>query len=493
MHASKDPKQVRQTCYLRSGKQPPGLISPVPVEEQNVSVQLPAFRAIIGSVGLYQDHESGGGSSAGVGTAPDHIHRRYLRHGRGRVSTQRSHNGSNLPAEESGVCYQPPLVGANPNPGNRISRIHSQLHKDGVEIAGAKDQEDQKRGRQSPAISHSISPDAVPHHRENECSYTGYSNGSTILQKPPGTPPRGPAGRPERIMLHFSFKMLLHGEEHSPQSAAPSGRAQHHSRRRVTGHERPLRLDAMSSNIPSEAGTSGDGPVCQQANTPTPSICELETRSDGRDHRCIHNELGRAQGVCQPPMESNREGTGTNMLSTGRACTGDAGMEGASMVPSTTGGVSIDITPDSPKEGSGCSHTSGEPPRGNPPTSRVGYLRQRYKDCQISEGATKLLLASWRHKSSKTYDSLFGKWASWCSEWDSDPVSCPIGEVVNFLAHLFVEGYQYRSINSYRSAISSMHEKVDGYEVGQRPLVSRTVKGVFHERPPQPSTLRHGM
>jgi len=58
--------------------------------------------------------------------------------------------------------------------------------------------------------------------------------------------------------------------------------------------------------------------------------------------------------------------------------------------------------------------------------------------------------------------------------------------VVNFLAHLFDQGYQYRSLNAYQSAISSVHEKVDGYEVGQHPLVSRLLKGVFHQRPPQP-------
>ena len=116
----------------------------------------------------------------------------------------------------------------------------------------------------------------------------------------------------------------------------------------------------------------------------------------------------------------------------------------------------------------------------------MDYLRQHYKDCQVSEGATKLLLASWRQKSSKTYDLLFGKWVSWCGERDSDPVSYPIGEVINFLAHLLEQGYQYRSINSYHSAISSVHEKVDGYEVGQHPMVSRILKGIFHIRPPQP-------
>ena len=51
---------------------------------------------------------------------------------------------------------------------------------------------------------------------------------------------------------------------------------------------------------------------------------------------------------------------------------------------------------------------------------------------------------------------------------------------------MFKEGYQYRSLNAYRSAISSVHEKADGYKVGQHPLVSRLLKEVFNQRPPKP-------
>ena len=54
------------------------------------------------------------------------------------------------------------------------------------------------------------------------------------------------------------------------------------------------------------------------------------------------------------------------------------------------------------------------------------------------------------------------------------------------LAHLHKEGYQYRSLNSYRSAISSVHERVDDYTLGQHPLVTRLMKGVFNDRPPLP-------
>ena len=58
------------------------------------------------------------------------------------------------------------------------------------------------------------------------------------------------------------------------------------------------------------------------------------------------------------------------------------------------GDAGRDPTTDPSKGGSGHSNTTREPPIGGPPASRVGYLRRRYKDCQISEGATRFLLAS---------------------------------------------------------------------------------------------------
>ena len=51
-------------------------------------------------------------------------------------------------------------------------------------------------------------------------------------------------------------------------------------------------------------------------------------------------------------------------------------------------------------------------------------------------------------------------------------------------------GKQYCTINTLRSAISmthdEMYEEVDGMRVGQHPLVSRFLKGVFNCRPPAP-------
>ena len=275
------------------------------------------------------------------------------------------------------------------------------------------------------------------------------------------------------------------------------------------GTMEPQRMDHAHQLPRAPSSLSGSAVFCQECDNPPQDgqhvSTDIHQQTWGNDlptaeqpsqrdvavvygmcHGRIHSLLGRAQSICQPTMEPDRQSPSTDPPTTGGVNTSGTCVEGTGLVPSDTGNASGLSTPDPPEEGPNHSHTPRQLSRSDPPASHVASLRQRYKDCQILEEATKLLLASWRQKSSRTYDSLFGKWASWCSEQDCDPISCPIGEVINFLGHLFEQGYQYCSINSYRSAISSVHEKIDGYEIGQHPLVARTLKGIFHERPPQP-------
>ena len=116
----------------------------------------------------------------------------------------------------------------------------------------------------------------------------------------------------------------------------------------------------------------------------------------------------------------------------------------------------------------------------------MAYLRGKFASQSLSRAAGDLLLSSWRTKSNKTYDSHFKKWVCWCTERGSDPISGPVSDVANFLADLHGEGYQSSSLNVFRSAISSVHDKVDGVEVGKHPIISRLLKGAFHLRPPLP-------
>lgn len=100
-------------------------------------------------------------------------------------------------------------------------------------------------------------------------------------------------------------------------------------------------------------------------------------------------------------------------------------------------------------------------PSGNP-TGRMAHVREYCQTEKLSKQASELLMASWRDKSTKSYNSLFHKWESWCASRDRNPINGPVADIANFLAELCQKGYAYSSLNSYRSAISSEHQHIDG-------------------------------
>lgn len=58
--------------------------------------------------------------------------------------------------------------------------------------------------------------------------------------------------------------------------------------------------------------------------------------------------------------------------------------------------------------------------------------------------------------------------------------------MLDYLANLFEENYEYSTINCHRSAISAFHKKIDNYDVGTHPKVCSLMSGIFNERPPTP-------
>ena len=65
---------------------------------------------------------------------------------------------------------------------------------------------------------------------------------------------------------------------------------------------------------------------------------------------------------------------------------------------------------------------------------------------------------------------------------------CPLSSDVESVLAFFLDSSkkQYRSLNCYRSALSSTHLPVDGFPVGNHHLVCRLLKGVFNLHPLQP-------
>ncbi len=172
---------------------------------------------------------------------------------------------------------------------------------------------------------------------------------------------------------------LVHGEKHLPLSRTPPGCPEHHSGRGVQGHEGQDKLDALSPCTPSEAGPSGNRPVCDPTNNPAANIHQLETGPSSCGNECLLRELVGDEGLCQPPLEPDRESPLANPQTTSRACPDSPRMEGTTVVPSPAGNAGGNIITVPLDGGSDSANPPDQPTRGTPPTSRVGYLQERYK------------------------------------------------------------------------------------------------------------------
>ena len=104
----------------------------------------------------------------------------------------------------------------------------------------------------------------------------------------------------------------------------------------------------------------------------------------------------------------------------------------------------------------------------------------------LSEYITKVLLSATRTSTHKTYQSAWGQRDSWYGKRKFEPVPATLNDVLLFLTDRFKSGAAYRSVNVVRSAISSCHQKIDGYSLGRHPLVVHLLKGMQNTRPPQP-------
>ena len=67
-----------------------------------------------------------------------------------------------------------------------------------------------------------------------------------------------------------------------------------------------------------------------------------------------------------------------------------------------------------------------------------------------------------------------------------DPLCPSVANITRFLAWSFNQGLQRRTITTYRSALSGILPPIEGFAVGQHPLIIRLLKGVLNLRPATP-------
>ena len=287
------------------------------------------------------------------------------------------------------------------------------------------------------------------------------------------------------------FMALVSTTAHPSQGTALTWETQLHGRFSFSPLTGQIRLDSRSGVILHDQhhlGSLGDRSVCNQIFYSPSTFCQLASRSNGGGNGCFSPELEHFHRICTPTLVPNFTGPFQGSVTSRNIGGSGSALANSSLVPAIASNAHRLSHPASPT-----ARSSGAVPQlrlltdeQSASTNCLQGLRMRFKAEGIPEEAIDLILASWRTKTEANYDSAWRKWQAWCSAENTNPFAADSSHILGFLAKEFQDGKQYRSLNYYRSAISSAHLPIDGFPVEKHPLVCRLLKGVFNLRPPLP-------
>ena len=176
---------------------------------------------------------------------------------------------------------------------------------------------------------------------------------------------------------------MVHGEEDQPGSRTHTGSDEHSGRRGVSEARGQMGLEAMPSNIPKDQPDLGD-------HNSAGEVLQLEIRPPSSRDRCLSPTVG-GENVCQRTLDSDSTGSLRSESPTSHNNTGCTGV-----VPGTT------VPPNRPPSANtstgnqhppGPSSTSSHQGSGGS-TGRMAHIRRSCQSSELSEEATKLLMAS---------------------------------------------------------------------------------------------------
>lgn len=95
-------------------------------------------------------------------------------------------------------------------------------------------------------------------------------------------------------------------------------------------------------------------------------------------------------------------------------------------------------------------------------------------------------MASWRPSTHKQYSTYLKKWQGFCEVNDVDIFLPTVEQVLQFLTELYQAKCGYSVLNTARSALATVVMLPGNIKIGDHPLISRFLKGVFQMRPALP-------
>ncbi|KAI9565167.1 hypothetical protein GHT06_008943 [Daphnia sinensis] len=221
------------------------------------------------------------------------------------------------------------------------------------------------------------------------------------------------------------------------------------------------------------------------------AVCQL-VPTTGRDSGgCVQHRLGgprslRVSAILSSSEVSDEDNEGAGTTNVYRAVLAE---------PTVVSGASrngVRAGPSSTKRGSSVGHVGpAASTSGVTAVNRLEVVRGQLENSGLSNQGVDLLLDGARDTTSATYQSAWSGWHSWCVREHANPVSPPLGKVLEYLSSLVCKGKPYWTVNVARSMLSSTLVKIDGVDVGKYPLVLKLMKGAYNRKPPAPKYSRY--
>ena len=246
----------------------------------------------------------------------------------------------------------------------------------------------------------------------------------------------------------------------------------------------------QSSRMDSPIGGLPTGRLCYASQQPTSAVCLSISGPMGNINGCLSLRLESVEELDLSTSGPDRENSEQDSNGQSNSFDTSSTLEGTVLVSQSAGNVGglpetastrtgIDNAPLRTRDG------TSAPTQTTP--NRVACIRERLHTGGLSRAATDILLSSWSEATQKRYAGPWRTWTSWCTARSLCPLTAPVNAVLSFLAELVQQQkLAYRTIGVYKSAISQTHDPIGETSLGELPIVSRFMKGVFRLNPPKP-------
>ena len=285
---------------------------------------------------------------------------------------------------------------------------------------------------------------------------------------------------------------LGNGEGHLPLGYTHTRRLQRQGRQTEQDILEQNGVEAQPLVIPEyvfQAGSADDRHVRVSPQHPTTDIRLMGSPTRRLESRRLQMSMEQHDNICLPTICTSAQNNNQDQIRQVGSASDNTALADTTMVSSSTG-------PGLPRTNShtqqeGHPHLTRVPGGGTPATGEneppcLAPFRRTFTARGLSPATTTLLFKAWRRGTSRQYQAAWNRWHAWCLQRHTDPVSAPLSQILDFLTVEFNSGKTYSTMNSYRSALSTLHDPIDGCSVGKHPLVIRLLKGIFNSKPPSP-------